>query len=151
MPGSGATGFGIGGDLPAPHVTVEQMQIAAGDLTALLQSMEKSLSRLADKYVEQGIEQPNVFTITGSAITFSQKFDYSTQRHNSLILCVFAGTLNLFLGDYSGQPQGTVPNCGQFGAGPPVQLFFPLKGRVYTVINPSTTIALTASVIPVAI
>jgi len=151
MPNSGATGFGMGSIVPAAPVSEELQQIVAGDQTAILQSMERSLRRLAEKFVETPIEQPNLFTLTGGAGAFALKLDYSTQPHNSVIICVLSGTLNLWLGDYVGQPQTASPNAGQYSLGPPSQLFFPLNGRVYTVVNPSSAVTLVASIIPVAI
>jgi hypothetical protein len=148
---SGKTGFGVGGVLPTPEISEEQKAIAAGDVTALLRSMEKSLSLLARKYAEVLLEQPNLVTIAASAAVFSAKLDYSAQPHNGVIIGVLAGTLNLWLGDYSGVPQAAVPNLGQFTPGPPIQLFFGLKGRIYTLVNPSAVTDLVVSIIPVAV
>jgi len=148
---SGKTGFGTGGVMPAPPITEEEAMAAQGDTGTLLKLMEQHLRRLAEKYVEKPVDQPNVFTIQASAAVFTKRLDYTTQPHNSLIICVNAGTLNLFSGDYSGVGQSTTPNYGIFTAGTPIQLFLPLSGRVWTIINPSSAVDLVASVIPVAL
>src|SRR5690242_3114365 len=148
--GSGKTGFGIGGVLPPPNISQDQIRAAAGDHTKLLQLIEKHTRDLAEKFVEQPLEQPQVIQIAGSASAYFQRVDLSTQPHNSLVLCIFAGTLNLWIGDYGNPPQSAVPNFGSYAAGTNIQFFLPLRGRVYTVVNPSTTVTLQASLIPIA-
>jgi hypothetical protein len=147
---SGKTGFGIGGVLPPPDISQDQMRAAAGDHTTLLKLIEKHTRDLADKYVEQPLEQPNVIQIVGSATAYFQRLDLSTQPHNSFIICVFAGTLNLWVGDYGNPAQSAVPNWGTYAAGANIQYFLTLRGRVYTIVNPSTTVTLQASFIPIA-
>jgi hypothetical protein len=148
---SGKTGFGMGGVLPAPDITEAQKQIIAGDHTALLKGMEESLRKLSDKYAEQPMEQSTIINIPGSATVFSTRLDLSTQEHNALLICVTSGTLNLWLGDYGGVGQTAQPNCGQYGAVSNTELFFALKGRVYTIVNPSATVTLQASIVAIAL
>lgn len=130
-----------------------QARAMSGDVSALLTLIEQHTKAVREKYVEQPLEQTNVIQIAGSAVVsaVSQKLDYSSQPHNSLIICVIAGTLNLYLGDNTGAPQAQVPNFGQYGAGTNQQYYFPLNGRIYTIINPSTTVTLQAAIIPLAI
>jgi len=151
MANQGNTGFGIGGVLPRPNISPDEIAAAAGNHTKLLQLIEQHLRSIREKYVEQPLEQPQGINILGSATNFTQRIDLTSQPHNSLILCVTAGTLNLWMGDYGGMPQAAVPNFGSYGAGVNQQFFLTLKGRVYTVINPSATVTLTASLIPLAI
>lgn len=150
---SGRTGFGLAQIDPrvaSPKLSELQALAAAGDTTALLQLIEQHLDRVEKRYVEDPLAAPNQVNIPGSAVAFTNRLDFSTTPHNSLIVSVTAGTLNLMLGDYSGLNQASQPHL-QFAAGTVTQLFFPLQGRVYIVINPSSTIALTACVTPVAL
>ena len=97
------------------------------------------------------MEQPISINIPGSAVAFSQRIDLSTQPHNSVILCVTAGTLNLWLGDYSQPAQAAQPNFGQYVAVSNTQFLFKLSGRVYTIVNPSATVTLLASLVAIAL
>src|SRR5690349_15785707 len=105
---SGKTGFGIGGVLPPPNISQDEMRAAAGDHTKLLQLIEKHTRAVAEKFVEQPLEQPYPINIPGSATAYFQRIDYSNQPHNSFIICVTAGTLNLWVGDYGNPPQTAV-------------------------------------------
>jgi hypothetical protein len=145
MADQGKTGFGIGSILPAPNISPDQMAAAAGNHTKLLQLIEQHLRRLADKYDANGVEQPGVFSI---AVGASQKFDFSTQPHNSIIITVGVGTANLFSGDYTGASSTAVPNMGIYAAGTNQQFFFSRRGRVWTIVNGGAT-TLTGSFIPV--
>lgn len=148
--GTGKTGFGIGSILPPPNISQDEMRAAAGDHTKLLQLIEKHTRAVAEKFVEQPLEQPNVIQIAGSTTAYFQRLDYSNQPHNSFILCVTAGTLNLWVGDYGNPAQAAVPNWGTYAAPTNIQYFLTLKGRVYTIVNPSATVTLQASLIPLA-
>ena len=152
---AGKTGFGMGGMTPAPGRPLSDLQSRAmqGDTAALLTLIERHLARLDEKYVEQPLEQTNVIQLAVSTATLSQsqKLDYSSQPHNSLIVCVIAGTLNLYLNDATGASISQVPNFGQYAAGSNQQYYFPLNGRIYTAVNPSTTVVLQAVLIPLAI
>lgn len=149
-----SAGFGTGQvDLrtvsPA-KLTDLQLRAAAGDHTALLQLIERHLSRIDDRYVEPAAFSPQQLNIQGSAVTFTQRIDFTTTPHNSLLISVITGTLNLFVGDYSGIGQAANPHM-QIAAGTTQQLFLPLKGWVYTVVNPSTTTALLGTLTPIAL
>lgn len=147
----GKTGFGIGGIQPRPNISPDEMAAAAGNHTKLLQLIEQHLRNIEGKYVEQIVEQPQAINLTGAAGNFAQKIDMSTQPHNSFVIAVQQGTLNLWLGDYMIPGQTAQPNFGSFAAGVTQQFFLPLKGRVYTVVNPSAVTTLLAAIIPLAI
>lgn len=154
MPNQGKAGFGVGAiDPRTENLQQDPLAIAAagGDHTALLQLIERHLSRLEERYVEPALLQPQQISIPGSATVFTARIDLTTQQHNSVLICVTAGTLNLWAGDYSGISQGANPNLGSYAAVSNTQLFLPLAGRVYTIINPSTTVALVASMVPIAL
>src|SRR5689334_6389968 len=104
MSDQGKTGFGLGDNLPPPTISEDQALAAAGDHTRLLQLIEKHLRRVEEKFVEQPLEQPFPINIPGSATNYWQRIDYSNQPHNSFIICVVAGTLNLWVGDYGNPP-----------------------------------------------
>lgn len=148
---SGKTGFGIGGVLPPPNISRDDMLAAAGDHTKLLQLIEKHTRALADKYAETPVEQPVSIFLTGNAGSIAQKIDFSTQPHNSLQICVFSGTLNLFLGEATNAAQTQVPNYGQYAALTNTQLFLTLRGRIWTVVNPTAGTNLLAFVTPLAL
>ena len=151
---SGRTGFGLGSvDLATRSENISDLQLLAqaGDHTALLQLMVQYLKSLSDRYAEPQLLQPVQISLSGAAGQTTQRIDYSNQAHNSVLVCVNNGTLNLFAGDYSGMSQTANPNLGAYSAGTNQQLFLPLQGRVYTVINPSTTVTLTAVLIPIAL
>lgn len=150
---TGRTGWGIGGVDPRSqnqHLSKQQLAAAAGDTTALLQLIEQHLARIEERYVEPAMFSPNQISIQGSATAFTTRLDFSTQPHNSVIISVVAGTLNLLVGDYSGINQAANPHI-QLSSGTTQQLFLPLQGRVYTIINPSSTSVLTAVLTPVAL
>lgn len=154
MSNQGKAGFGMGQfDPRAANIQRDPLSLAAagGDHTALLQLIERHLARIEEKYVEPATEQPQQINIPGSATAFTSRIDLSTQPHNSVLICVTAGTLNLWLGDYSGISQGANPNLGSYAAVSNTQIFLTLRGRVYTIINPSTTVALVASLVPIAL
>lgn len=154
MSNQGKAGFGAGAiDPRTANLQQDPLELAAagGNHTALLQLMVRYLRRLDDKYVEQALEQPQQINIPGSATQFTTVVDFSTQPHNSVLICVTAGTLNLWLGNYGGIGQGANPNAGSYAAVSTTQLFFALKGRVYTVINPSAVALLTATIVPIAL
>ena len=154
MANEGKAGFGAGQfDPEAANLQHDPLVLAAagGDHTALLQLIERHLGRIDEKYVEPSLEQPTQINIPGSATEFTARIDFTTQPHNSIIICVTAGTLNLWLGDYSGISQAANPNFGSYSAVSNDQKFLSLRGRVYTIINPSTTVALTASLVPIAL
>ena len=147
------TGFGTGHidqRVEHPQISDLQLQGAAGDTTALLQLIEGHLRAVRDRYVEPQLWQPQQINIVASANVFTQRIDFSTIPHNSVLISVEAGTLNLFVGDYSGMSQGTNPHI-QLSAGTTQQIFLPLLGRVYTCINPSTTVNLLACLTPIAL
>lgn len=148
-----STGFGTGQvDLRTVNTNLNDVQLraAAGDHTALLQLIERHLSRLESRYVEPIAYSAQQINIQGSTTNFGQRIDFTTTPHNSVILSVIAGTLNLWVGDYSGMGQSTNPQI-QIAAGTTQQLFLPLNGWVYTIVNPSSTVALLGSLIPVAL
>lgn len=154
MSNQGKAGFGIGQfDPRAANIQRDPLELAAagGDHTALLRLIERHLGRIEDRYVEPAMLQPQQISILGSATVFTVRIDLTTQPHNSVLICVNAGTLNLWAGDYSGIGQTANPNLGSYAAVSNTQLFLPLAGRVYTVINPSTTVALVASLVPIAL
>jgi hypothetical protein len=149
-----STGFGIGRVDPRTtnnQISDTQLKAAAGDHTALLKLIEQHLRRLQDKYAENPVFQPQQVFIQGASEAASLKIDLTTTPHNSLLLCVTAGTLNLWVGDYGGIGQSANPNAGQYVAITNQQLFFPLQGRVYTVVNPSTSVDLVACLTPIAL
>lgn len=150
---SGRTGFGLAQVDPRAtdqHVSKQELAAAAGDTTALLQLIEQHLARIEERYVEPANFSPQQISIPGSATQFATRLDFSTQPHNAFIVSVMSGTLNLFVGDYSGMAQATNPHM-QFLSGTNQQVFIPLQGRVYTIINPSTTVLLLACFTPVAL
>lgn len=154
MSDQGKSGFGIGRfDPGAANIQRDPLQLAAfgGDHTALLQLIERHLANLDERYVEPALMQPQQINIAGSAVAFTERIDLTTQRHNSALICVTAGTLNLWAGDYSGIGQAANPQLGSYVAVSNTQIFLPLAGRVYTIINPSTTVALVASLVPIAL
>ena len=154
MSNQGKAGFGIGQfDPRTGNLQRDPLALAAagGDHTALLQLIERHLGRLDDRYVEPALLQPQQISILGSATVFTTRVDLTTQSHNSVLICVTSGTLNLWAGDYSGISQAANPNLGSYAAVSNTQIFLPLAGRVYTIINPSTTVALTASLVPIAL
>jgi hypothetical protein len=153
MPGgSGRVGWGTGkiDDRAKKKIPEADLLAASGDTTALLQLIEQHTRAVSDRYVEDPLLQPQQIFIVGAAGAPSVRIDFSNQRHNSLIISVTTGTLNLFLGDYSGMPQAASPHL-QIAAGSTQQFFLPLQGRVYTVINPSSTVNLTACLTPIAL
>lgn len=150
---SGRAGFGearIDPRAQNQNISDQELLAAAGDHTALLQRIEQHLNNLDKRYVESPVLQPVQINIQGSATAFSQRIDYSNVPHNSVIVNVTAGTLNVWWGDYSGIGQSANPHF-QVAGGQTTQLFLPLLGRVYTVVNPSTTIAVVACLTPAAI
>ena len=154
MSNQGKAGFGIGKfDPRAANIQRNPLALAAagGDHTALLQLIEQHLGDLVARYAETQLLQPQQINILGSATQFTSRIDLSPQPHNSVLICVTAGTLNLWAGDYSGIGQAANPNLGSYAAVSNTQLFLPLAGRVYTIINPSTTVALVASLVPIAL
>lgn len=153
MAQQGRTGFGLGQIDPRVNPTNVNRQLLAaeaGDTTALLQLIERHLRDLADRYAEPVNFSPQQINIQGSATAFTNRLDFSQQPHNSLLISVTGGTLNLLVGDYSGISQAVSPHI-QVASGTNLQLFFGLAGRVYTIINPSATAALVACVTPVAL
>lgn len=154
MSNQGKAGFGIGSfDPAAANLQQDPLVLAAagGDHTALLQLMERHLARLEERYVEPAVLQPQQINIQGSATNFQTPLDLTTLPHNSLLICVVAGTLNLWIGNYSGIGQGANPNAGSYVAVSNTQIFLPLSGHYYTILNPSTTVALVASLVPIAL
>lgn len=148
-----ATGWGTAPvDIRTTHINLSDLQLraAAGDTVALLQLIERHLQHIEAKYVEPALFTPQQITIKASGTVFGQRLDFSTQIHNSVIANVVTGTLNLWIGDYNGIGQQAQPHF-QFVAGSTVQLFFPLAGRVYTVVNPSSTDDLVCCLTPVAL
>lgn len=150
---SGRTGFGLGQIDPRVNPTNVNRQLLAaeaGDTTALLQLIERHLRDLSERYAEPVNFSPQQINIVASGTQFTARLDFSTQPHNSLLISVTAGTLNILVGDYSGVSQAVNPHA-QIGAGTTQQLFFGLAGRVYTLINPSAVTNLVACVTPIAL
>ena len=115
-----------------------------------MQLIEKHLAALEARYVEPQVFQPQQINIVASAAVFTQRIDFTTIPHNAVLISVQAGTLNLYVGDYSGMSQAANPHV-QLVAGTTQQIFLPLLGRVYTCINPSTTVSLLACLTPIAL
>lgn len=128
-----------------------QLRARRGDVSALLQLIEQHTGKLADRYAEPQFFDPQQFTLTGAVGSVSAVFDLTATPHNSLLICVTAGTLNLFAGDASGFNQATPPGLCQIPAVTTQQLFFPLQTRRYTLINPSTTVSTTCIITAMAL
>ena len=152
QPRSGFTGFGVGGKLVPPKpLSDAELKAAAGDTGELLKQIAANTKKQADKFVNSPLNQPVIFQIPGSATAFSRLLVLTTLPHNSFIVMVQAGTIKLFIGEYTGAGQSDVPNYGQWTAGEKQQFLLEEAGRKYVLINPSTTITAICQLIPVNI
>lgn len=156
MPQGGKTGFGVGGVMPPPSrmPSDRELKAAAGDSSAILQLIQADIRRIADKYVERPTIQPIIFNLTGTTkANATQVIDMTTLPTNAFAIYVYAGTINLFIGEYSGAGQADVPNFGVYSlAGIATdQKFLTLEGRKFVLINPSTTVTASGVFIPLAI
>lgn len=88
----------------------------------------RSLEQIEDKYVGSDDFNPETYTI---AVGEGIRRDLTQQETNGWIICVFQGTLNMWIGSYSGV-QGMLPHY-QYPAGQgPVYIPAARGGRIYT-------------------
>lgn len=93
-----------------------------------LKQIARDIGLIREKYVAPDTLQPIPLQLNAGA---RQKIDLTVIRHNSWILSVFVGTVDLWFGDFvSGT--GDPPHI-QVPAGSTVQIQMPDSGRAYTV------------------
>lgn len=93
-----------------------------------LKQIARDIAKITDKYVCPETLQPVPLQLLASA---RSKIDLTSIRHNSFILSVFVGTVDLWFGDFvSGTGD---PSHVQAPAGSTLQLQMPDGGRCYTV------------------
>jgi hypothetical protein len=146
---SGFTGFGVGGKVVPPRdLSDAELKALNGDTGELLKQIAANTRRTADKYANKPLNQPRIVQL---AISTSTSIDLTTLPHNSFILMVQTGTINLFVGEYTQATIADVPNYGQWTAGEKNQFLLEEAGRKYVLVNPSATVAAVAVIIPVNI
>lgn len=120
-----ATAFGSD-----PSGIGDQGQIITPPIPGLdnLERIARSLEEIQHKYIGPGDFNPQTFTL---AIGETKLLDLSQQLTNGWIVNVFQGTLNVWLGSFSGLTVGLPHYQYPSGIGP-VQLAAPPGGRIFT-------------------
>lgn len=107
-------------------------------------TMAEDIHAIRLKYVGDDFFDP--LPIALAVANASQTIDLLQSPHNSVIISVITGTVNLFVGNYGGVVSA-IPHAQFAATGQPVQLMFPKTGRVYTVVASGG--AATLTLIPV--
>lgn len=143
-----AQGYGTDSINISEVVKLTDMEAAAraGDTTALLQMIEKHLSKLAERHAAERKIQPTIVQIPANQ---TLKVDFSTVPHNTIIFAAVVNAVGVLFGDYSGIPATVTPHL-PVTVGLPLVIPTPLQGQTYTLLNNNATAA-TFVIIPMAI
>jgi hypothetical protein len=128
-------GWGIGRDDVGVNIPAQRPGGAADHIA-------EDIRRIREKYCVPPLVDPNPIVL---GINQNLTLDKTQMKINAFVLTAISGTINLWIGNYSGQPSvGSIPHFQVAAGSPPIQIAMPEGGYTFT-LQPSAAGAATGT------